>query len=641
MSVDRHIIFGTAGHVDHGKSSLVLALTGTDPDRLAEEKAREMTIDLGFAFLRLPGLADAAAIVDVPGHEMFVRNMVAGVTGIDAVIFVVAADESVMPQTVEHLEVVRALGIRQGVVAVTKCDKVDASKLAETVAEVRDLTRGTCLESAAVIPVSSVTRAGLDALVAELGRLALNIQPRLTEGVFRLPIDRVFTLKGIGTVITGTVVSGSLSAGETVVALPRGMQLRVRSIQVHNESAPRACAGQRAALNLPDAAKEDLERGDVLATPGSVAPSVMLDARLHLSARAPHEIAQRARVRIHHQTREVMARVVLLESDALRPGESALVQLRLESPLSVLAGDAFVMRSYSPMFVIGGGTVVDAHPPKRRKVSGADDVARHEVSPAAERVAEELDRAGPRGIRLADLCVRCGIADAQLRELLQSLRAERRAWVGRQDMWFGLDAVEQMQSAVVARLAQLHAQEPLRATVQLNAVASGAAPSPDQRECFRITMDLLREGRKVVLTGERVALSTHSPQWPPRMAAARDRLMQSLNQAGLTVPPSSELIRSTGLPPPEGKRVLEALVESGAVRFLGEDIYLSAEVFARCRSQVADFIRRNQAMSVGQCRDLLGASRKYLLPVLEQLDREGVTARNGDNRVAGRALPPA
>ncbi len=633
MSVERHVIFGTAGHVDHGKSSLVLALTGTDPDRLAEEKAREMTIDLGFAFLPLPGLKHSAAIVDVPGHEMFVRNMVAGVTGIDAVIFVVAADEGVMPQTVEHLEVVRALGIVSGVIALTKSDKVPPERIAEVAEEVKALAKGTFLENARILPVSSVTREGLPALHEELARIAANVRARSAAGVFRLPIDRVFSLKGVGTVITGTVISGSLSVGENVVALPKGLDLRVRNLQVHNETVGQVFAGQRAAINLADASKEDLERGDVLASPGALAPSLMLDARLYLSSRAPRPLAQRTRVRIHHQTREVMARMVLLETESLPPGESALVQLRLESPLVAVAGDPFVMRSYSPMFVIGGGAIVGAHPPKRQKRAGADEVAKRETSALAETVAETLDKTGARGIRLDKLQVLCGVLESELREVLEQLQAQGHACAGRQDLWFGSGAVQEMQSAIVTCLAKLHAQEPLRPFAPLNAVAAGSSPSPETRECFRIALALLQEQKKVVASGEKVALAGHAPQWVGRYAQARDKILASLAQSGLSAPPPLEVAASAGLSPAEGKRVLEAMAEAGLIRRLPEDICILPRVFDQCRAKVVDYITKNGSMSIGQARELLGASRKYLLPLLETLDHEGVTVRQGDSRI--------
>jgi selenocysteine-specific elongation factor len=638
MPCERYIIFGTAGHVDHGKSALVLALTGTDPDRLAEEKAREMTIDLGFAFLSLPGLDEPAAIVDVPGHEMFVRNMVAGATGIDAAIFVVAADEGVMPQTVEHLDVLRYLGVSAGVVALTKRDRVSPERIREASAQVTELLCGTPLQGARIVPVSSVTGEGLPELRAELARIAAEVHARSAEGVFRLPIDRVFTLKGVGTVITGTVIAGSLGVGETVTCLPAGRLLRVRDLQVHNQPVERIAAGQRAAVNLADVGKEELRRGDVLATPNSLAPSLVVDVRIHLSSRAPRPLEQRTRLRVHHGTREVMARVVLLEADTLAPGQSAVAQLRLESPLVAAAGDAFVVRSYSPMLVIGGGGIVDPHPPKRRPGAGAE-VAEREELPLSEIIVEALDRAGAQGIGFDQLRVLHGLSETALRSALQEIASQGRAVAGRHNSWLSAGAVRDMESNIVAQLAALHAGHPLRTSIPLNAVtaAAAAAGAPaaasEQRECYRLALESLVERGSVSVAGERLRLADHQPQWSGRYAAAREKILAACRDAGLAAPAPQELAAAAGLNQAQTRRVLEAVVDAGELHPLAQDIYVAPEVMARCREAVCQYLLQHKQITVGQARELLGASRKYLLPFLEQLDREGLTLRQGDYRV--------
>ena len=634
------MIFGTAGHVDHGKSALVLALTGTDPDRLAEEKAREMTIDLGFAFLPLPGLESPVAIVDVPGHEMFVRNMVAGATGIDAAIFVIAVDEGVMPQTVEHLDVLRCLQVPVGVVALTKVDKAAPERVRAAMSEVRELVEGTFLRDARIIPVSSVTGQGLPELREELARIALDVRPRSAEGIFRLPVDRVFTLKGVGVVVTGTVISGALAVGQTVALLPQGRDLRVRGLQVHNESVARIMAGQRAAINLADVAKDDLQRGDVLTTPGSLAPTLMVDARLMLSSRAAKALAQRARVRIHHGTREVMARVVLLEADSLEPGQSRLVQLRLEAPLVAVAGDLFVMRSYSPMRVIGGGSVVDAHPPKRRPGGDVQEVAERETLDASDVVVETLDRAGARGVGFDDLRVSAGLSESALREYLEQAAAEVRAIAGRRDLWFGAGAIEEMQSAIAARLAALHAADPLRTFVQLSTVSGAVAPA-EQRECFRLALEALTKQGTVVVVGERARLASHRPQRTGHFAAARAMIIEKCRAAGLSAPSNEELAAAAGLNAPECRRVLDALVDADELVVLAPGIYVHAAVMTESRRRLVEYLRRHGQINIAQCRELLGASRKYLLPFLERLDAEGLTIRRGDYRVLRQPPSPA
>jgi selenocysteine-specific elongation factor len=635
VPVERHVIFGTAGHVDHGKSALVLALTGTDPDRLAEEKAREMTIDLGFAFLPLPGLESPVAIVDVPGHEMFVRNMVAGATGIDAAIFVIAADEGVMPQTVEHLDVLRCLQVPAGVVALTKVDKAAPERVGEVTNEARRLVADTFLRDARIVPVSSVTSQGLAELREELGRIALDVRPRSAEGIFRLPVDRVFTLKGVGVVVTGTVISGALSAGQTVALLPQGRDLRARSLQVHNETVNQVSAGQRAAVNLADVEKDEIERGDVLTTPGSLAPTLMMDVRLMLSARVPKALTQRARVRIHHGTKEVMARVVLLEGESLEPGQSALAQLRLESPLVAVAGDLFVMRSYSPMRVIGGGGVVDAHPPKRRPGGDVQEVAERETLDAGDIVIEMLDRAGARGASFDDLRVSAGLSESALREHLSRAAAGEKAVAGRRDLWFSAGAVEEMQSTVAARLAALHTADPLRAFIPLSTV-SGAVTT-EQRECFRLALDALSKHGTVVVAGERARLSSHTPQWTGRLAEARRIIVEICRAAGLAAPTLEELAIASKLNAQECRRVLDALVDADELVALAPGIYIHSAVMQECRARLVDFLRQHGQINISQCRDLLGASRKYLLPFLERLDAEGVTIRRGDYRVLRQA----
>ncbi len=636
MSSPRHVVFGTAGHVDHGKSALVKALTGTDPDRLAEEKAREMTIDLGFAFLPLPGLDEPVAIVDVPGHEMFVRNMVAGATGIDAAIFVVAADEGVMPQTVEHLDVLGSLRVSAGVVALTKADKASPERIAQVSAQVRDLLAGTPLKDARILAVSSVTGEGLPELIAELAGIAGQVQTRSTEGIYRLPVDRVFTIKGAGTVVTGTVVSGSLATSERVDCLPGGRSLRVRILHVHNQVVERIYAGQRAAINIPEAKKQELERGDVLVTPGALTPTLMLDARVSLGERAVRAVGQRTRLRVHHGTKEVMARVVLLEGDELHPGETALAQLRLEGPLVVMAGDRFVLRWYSPPQVIGGGVVVDAHPPKRRRAAGAAEVAERETQPVVETIAEMLEQAGATGLTFERMRERCGLPAADLRSLLAELQVEGRAKAGRRDLWLATSALERMSERLVGVLASLHQQHHLKSFLSLAQVVSAVGPPPEEQEALRLAVEWLAQRGTVISEGNRLRLSTHRPEWSDRFAHGRDDILATLLRSRLAAPSPEELASASGLSEAECQQVLEALVESGDLHAVASDIYVHSQVIDRSKARVIEYLRQHGRMSIPEAREILGASRKYLLPFLEGLDQEGLTLRQGDYRVLGK-----
>ncbi len=628
----REIVFGTAGHVDHGKSALVRALTGTDPDRLAEEKAREMTIDLGFAFLSLPGLAHPVAIVDVPGHEMFLRNMVAGATGIDAAIFVVAADEGVMPQTHEHLQVLQQLQVRAGLIALTKCDRAAAERQARTIEEVRALVAGTFLEAAPMLPVSALTGEGLPTLCAHLARLAQETEARSSEGPFRLPVDRAFTMKGAGTVVTGTVISGRLQVGEHVAWLPRGDLLRVRGLQVHNESVAEVRAGQRAALNLAGVEKEELARGEVLATPGSFAPSRMLDVRLDLAAEAPRPLRPRTRVRLHHGTAEVLARVVLLGTEALAPGDSGPAQLRLESALVAAAGDRFVLRSYSPMRVLGGGVILDAHPPKRRRAAGAEELAEQEGPTPEGLLLRLLARAGAVGLPESELLAHSGLRAEDLRIVLPRLAEEGRAVAGRRGRWFSREPIAEAAAEVLAALAAYHEAHPLREWASLRALSQQGAADLPRQEGARLARESLAAQGEVVISGERLRLATHAPRWGAREAAVRDRLLAELQRRGPAAPSAEELRAACAGAEAEFREVLAALLEAGAVIPLPPDLLFSPDVLGQCREQVAGFLRSHGQMSVADARTLLGVSRKYLLPLLEQLDREGVTVRQGDYR---------
>jgi len=630
---EHRIVFGTAGHVDHGKSALVRALTGMDPDRLAEEKVRKMTIVLGFAFLPLPDIQKTVAIVDVPGHEMFERNMVAGATGIDAVIFVVATDEGVKPQTREHLDVLNLLEVPAGVIALTKTDLCGPERIEQTGAQVRDLVAGTFLEAAPVVPVSSVTGEGIPLLKDELSRIAGGVKPRPENGIYRQPIDRVFTLKGVGTVITGTVISGSLEVGAVVRCLPGGEEFRARNLHVHHESVSRIVASQRAAVNLADANRDDIRRGDVLCTPGSLEPTLMMDVRVRLLPAASRPLAHRTRVRIHHGTREVLARAVPLESDQVKPGASAFVQMRLESPLVPVAGDLFVMRTYSPMRVMGGGRVLDAHPPKRTRAGGTADVAKKEALSPEEAILDALDGEGARGMPFERIRTASGLPEQAVRSALKEAEAQGRAYAGRGSRWFGAGVIEEMQTEISARLAELHSKDPLYTFVSLNDVSSGAAASEDLRECFRFALKQLTVKGTVVLSDERVHLASYRPQWTGKPAEAREKILQACAKSGLSVPNPQELAALVGLDEAACRRILGAISDAGELVAVSNAVYTPPDTLEDCRKAVRNFIAKNGRITVSECRKLLGASRKYIIPLLERFDREGLTVREGDHRV--------
>src|SRR5262245_6724443 len=506
----KQVVMGTAGHIDHGKTQLIKALTGVDTDRLKEEKERGITIDLGFAHFTCDDGTEVG-VIDVPGHERFVRNMLAGVGGIDLVMLVIAADEGVMPQTREHLAICQLLRIKDGLVALTKVDLVDEDWLALVIEDSREFLKGTFLESKPIVGVSAKTGQGLDALKAALGTLAARVPPKHVEGKFRLPIDRVFTIRGFGTVVTGTLFSGSIRVEDRVEIYRKGIQAKVRGLQVHNESVAEAVAGQRTAINLQGIEKVELARGDVLGRPGEFAPTFMLDAVLQHLPDAPRPLRHRSRLRLHLGTSEIMGRVILLDRDELAAGEQAYVQFRLEVPAIALPRDRFVIRSYSPVQTIGGGMLLDVHPAKHRR--GEAGLASHfqllaEGGP--EKIfAHHLKQATHQGLRLAEFLPRTELSEPRLRQIVAALqRVGQIRAVNAEIGWcLHADAFITLTNALRSNLATYHRQNPLKPNIsieELRAKVRGLG----ERVCL-LALEQLRHQGDVVVERDRVRLATH------------------------------------------------------------------------------------------------------------------------------------
>jgi selenocysteine-specific elongation factor len=644
----RSIVVGTAGHIDHGKSSLVRALTGIDPDRLQEEKARGITIDLGFAHVELGDVR--VAFVDVPGHERFVRNMLAGATGVDAVLLVVAADESVMPQTREHFDICRLLGVSTGAIALTKCDLADADLRAVARDEVAALVAGSFLDDAPILEVSSQTGEGLDALRDALVRLAARAAGRTSDGPVRLPIDRAFTLRGFGTVVTGTMASGTI-AGDAVLELaPSGRAARVRGLHVHGAPAAEVVAGERTAVNLVDVPVADVARGDVLVTPGSFEPSRRLDVRLDLVADAP-PLRHGARVRVHHGTAEVMGRValarVLVPPDAgapayLSPRGTAYARIRVETPLVAARGDRFVVRSYSPLRTIGGGVVLDPAP-RRGALRTAAAGRRFEAldpGPAGFGDADALGRAlaavageARDGVRARDAAKRLGLDPVLVSASGQRLQAAGRLIpVG--DRWL---------DAGVARALCDEAEALVKAHVVAVPDSEGL-PREEARDRLRLSTGVLdwvlaslaAEGR--VAGRDRLGLPGRHGQLSERDADLAARVESTLEQAGLKVPDEGELAAMLAAAPPDVARVLAWLARQRRVVRVGGLVFHAA-VLERLKGEVRALAHgvppggTPPAVDVAAFKARYGVSRKYAIPLLEYLDRERVTRRVGDVRV--------
>jgi len=618
----RSFIVGTAGHIDHGKSALVLALTGTDPDRLKEEKERGITIDLGFAHAELGG-GVVASFIDVPGHERFVRNMLAGAHGIDAVLLVVAADESVMPQTREHFHICRLLGIPRGLVALTKCDLADAEMQALAEMEVKELVAGSFLEGAPVLKVSARTGQGLDGIRTGLQELARQAGARPADGLLRLPVDRVFTLRGFGTVVTGTLVSGRLAAGEEVEALPSGRRARVRGLQVHGEPVDSVPAGSRAAVNLAGLEVDELSRGDVLARPGTVLTSSILDVELTL---LPGEkpLKDQARVRVHLASAERLARVRLRQAARLAPGETARAQLRLESPAAAGRGDRLIVRSYSPAATIAGAVVVDPLSPRRRREASLVSLA----SDVATTAAALVEEAGPAGIDAPTLAARLTVPLARLTAALDG-RAGLVSLAGDPVRYVSARALDALGGEARNLLQRFHAENPLKAGMPREElrrrVFSRAAAG-----AFERTLEALVAQGELRIEAEVVALARHAVRLTPAEEAARQSLLTRAREAGLAgiegSPPATAADRQLA------ERVLRVLLAEGRLRRVGEMV-VDAAALDELKGEVRRRWPPGTRLDVAGFKELTGLSRKFVIPLLEYLDRERVTRRSGNDRL--------
>jgi len=620
------LIVGTAGHIDHGKSALVRALTGTDPDRLKEERERGITIDLGFAHAAVDGLE--LSFVDVPGHERFVRNMLAGAHGIDAVMLVVAADESVMPQTVEHFHICRLLGVGSGLVALTKCDAADPELQAAAELEVRELLEGSFLAGAEIVRVSARTGDGLDRLRGALSRLGAARAPRAAGGLLRLPVDRVFTLRGFGTVVTGTLVQGSLAVGEELELLPSGHRARVRGLQVHGAAAERVGAGHRTAVNLSGLEVSQIARGDVLTHPGSLLPTSMLDCELELLS-GERGLKDQARVRVHLASAERIARVRLFEGRELPAGGRGRAQLRLESPGVAGFGDPLVIRAYSPAATIGGARVLDPLPPRRRR-GDRDERLRSirlddRLGAARAMVASE----GPRGHEAARLAARL---TRPLAELRQALAGPDPVWLGGEPgWWIGLPALEALGRRALAALDDYHAREPLKPGMpreELRRRVFGHAPPG----AFEASLERLAAGNELVAAGDSLARTGHAVTLSPEQRQGREALVAAALQAGLAGLVVREAAAALRQPTDVLERVSRVLQDEDVLRRVGEATLVHAEHLDRLAEEVRRRWPPGTRLDVGGFKELTGLTRKHVIPLLEHLDARRVTRRAGSER---------
>jgi selenocysteine-specific elongation factor len=633
------IIVGTAGHIDHGKSALVRALTGIDPDRLPEEKRRGITIDLGFADLELDDLR--IGFVDVPGHERFIKNMLAGAHGIDLLALVIAADESVMPQTREHFDICRLLGVSNGLVVITKKDLVDEEMLALVEDEARELVNGSFLENAPLVAVSSRTGAGLDDLKSRLTEMGKRVPPKSQDFTMRLPIDRAFSMKGFGTVVTGTLISGKISEGEELELLQSRTNVRVRGLQVHNKSVREAQAGQRTAVNLAGVDTAQIERGMVLAPVGRLRPTQIVDVWIDVLPGASRAVRSRSRVRFHVGAAEVLGRVrVLEESQQIVPGSSGLAQLRLEAPVVAVHGDRFILRSYSPAETIAGGVIIDPFATKHRGREMAHTLELLRSLMREERAAKFeafVQTAGDRGIRLNDVAAATGWANKIL-ETVASEVQKNGSVIEVGGLFIARASLDRLSDAVVAELERYHKREPL-ARGMLRETLREKLFTHSAPELFNGVIARLETQSKVVSEKDIVRSSKHSVGLSEKETELSKHIEQIYLAAGVEAPTIDEAMTKANVAAPQrtqARKILQLLIDDQTLVRIQGEMFMHTKVVQDLKAKLQTYAAQHEPdrlIDVPAFKDLAGVSRKYAIPLLEFFDREHVTRRAGDKRL--------
>lgn len=632
----KHVVIGTAGHVDHGKTELVRAMTGVDTDRLAEEKRRGVTIELGFARL---DFADGtqAGIVDVPGHERFIKNMLAGAGGIDLALLVVAADEGFMPQTEEHLSILQLLGVKDGLVAITKSDLVDEEWLEMVKAEIAQRVKGTFLEGKGVYPVSARTGEGLEALRQALCTLAAQARGKSRHAPCYLPIDRVFSVDGFGTVVTGTLWSGVLAAGEEIELLPRGLRCRVRGLQVHAQRVAAAYAGQRVAVNLAGIGKEDTARGDVLAQPDTLHNTLMLDVRLENLPASHRTIESGSRLHFYHGSSARLAKAVLLDRDELMPGESCYAQLRLTEPIAVRQGDRFIVRFYSPLETIGGGVILDERPfrHKRNDAAVLSSLAVRESGSEEERLLQAVESRGAALAGISALAAQRDAAETELKSRLDALCARGALLEVREGEYLAASVLDQLGARCGEMLARYHQAHPLHAGMRGTELRQKLFPRVERACADAVLACLVREG-KLRQEADSYALASFSVHLSRRQSAVRERLLERYREMGFE-PESVERVYAqfTQSERADCRQVLESLVSGGELILLAPQLYLERGAYDRACATLRTWFSVHGELTLAQFRDALGTSRRCALMLLECFDRAGILRKDGDTRRPG------
>lgn len=629
----KRLVIGTAGHIDHGKTTLVKAMTGIETDRLKEERQRGISIELGFAPFTLPS-GQKAAIVDMPGHERFIRHMVAGAFGIDMVILTIAADEGIMPQTREHMDIIELLQVTQGIVAITKKDLVDEEWLMLIEDEIRQYIDKSILKGAPLIPVSAVTGEGIDLLLNTIETMAVDIPEKPIFGHARLPIDRVFTMSGFGTVVTGTLWSGQIQVGETLELMPAQRPVKVRTLQVHNEKVPTAYAGQRVAVNLQGIEVAEIRRGYLLASSGFLSPSYRVDARLRLLQSSPRTLKNWNRIRFHLGTDEALGRVVLLDRDELLPGEEAYAQIVLEKPIVGYKGDPFIIRYYSPVTTIGGGTIIDANAPKQKrfKEDVLDQLVTKEEGSLYDVLLQEMQSRPEAPMTIAELVKKTGAAEADVKSEILQLIADEQVFDLKNQEYISSCGLNLIIGKMTATLNEYHQRYPLRQGYPKEDMRSRLFASINGKT-FNAVIKQLEETGQIKSSNNLVALPAHQPAPGETDQQFMDRIIAIMNERLFNPPTLSELLQEVGAAEAHFNELIAYLINHNQLVKVNQESYFSSQAIEEGKKRLDQYFLQQKELSLATARDLFDTSRKYALPLVEYYDRIRFTRRVGDMRV--------
>lgn len=627
------VILGTAGHIDHGKTVLIKALTGIDTDRLKEEKLRGITIELGFASLRLPS-GGLLGIIDVPGHEKFVHHMVAGASSMDLVALIVAADEGIMPQTREHLEICSLLKVKKGLVVITKTDLVDEEWLPLVEEDIKALTLGTFLENAPIVKVSAITGEGIPELINTLDMLTRDVEPKSSMGLFRLPIDRVFTMKGFGTVVTGTTISGRVKIGESLIVYPKKKKTKVRNLQVHNQDVVEAIAGQRTAINLQGIEKDEIERGDILAPPDTLISSYMLDGFLEMLPSVKKALRNKTFIRLHLNTAEIMGHIILLDKQEIGPGETGYVQFRLQQPTVALPGDRFVVRAYSPIYTLGGGEILNPIPKKHKRMHSSviNSLETLKEGNQEQIIETHIFQAKFRALSRPHLCVLTNTFSRDLDNHLDKLIKGKKIYVISTDpaRYVHHEFLEKAKEEATGYLRNFHKKFPLLPGLAKTELKTKALSFIDD-----VFFDFLLHYLTNELSQEQnlVWLKTHKINLVEADKRLKEQIISILYKAGFSPPTPKELAVQLKVPIEKIRQILDILIRERLLIKIKEDMYCSPNLIEDLKKRMARFINEHQGITPSQFKPLINTSRKYAIPLLEYFDSIKWTIRLGDKRI--------